>query len=552
MFTQDEGRSLEMLAVAMSEEYGVSVVCNGQIAETSRSTSTGRTTITIPSIPLTDKNYRAILRGYVDHEVGHVRFTDFDERINGPLRHPEFAGAIRNVANIFEDIAIERGMGECFPGCRRNLRSFSTLLFLEHDSTFLPRPLPPLDADQVLETLLPKGKAGVHDLAARIWASVTQYVLYRARCDILPRFSRRLPLFREPLERFAPGLADRLEPLLARVPAEGKSTEANNALALELIRTALDHFVELAGRPDHFFTEEMLKSLRWILRNGGTAKDSVDISRMAELLVDMVAQTIDPSLLENQITLHDAKGSDEWEARLEDLSPEEQLEALQASAKMDAQMQALLQSFELNRAGPFRAGRLDTKALHKLFTCRSDIFFRQLERRKVNTEVVLCIDMSGSMHFNDKALLASKALFSLAHCLTKIRGLVFSIIGFYDNHVVDVLRAGDRVTPRMRIIPDGGTMCGNTLKFAMQTFSAARDMRKIVIMITDGDANDADNFERIIARARKSRIEFLGVGIQDRHILQYLPPEECCIIAEIRQLAEEILRMLRRKMGVEN
>ena len=76
-------------------------------------------------------------------------------------------------------------------------------------------------------------------------------------------------------------------------------------------------------------------------------------------------------------------------------------------------------------------------------------------------------------------------------------------------------------------------------------------MRKIAIMITDGDANDGDDFEKAIARARRAGVEFLGVGIQDEHILQYLPEDECCIISEVHELAAEILRMLRRKLGVE-
>lgn len=74
------------------------------------------------------------------------------------------------------------------------------------------------------------------------------------------------------------------------------------------------------------------------------------------------------------------------------LSREEQKEALQASAKMAAQMQAL-QSFVLNREGPFRQGKLKTRNLHKLFNGRDDIFVRRSDKRSLNTEIVPCIDM---------------------------------------------------------------------------------------------------------------------------------------------------------------
>ncbi len=548
MYQEMESRTLEMLAVAMSEEYGVTVVCNGQMAETTFAQDSGRAVITIPSIPIQDRYYRALLRGYVDHEVGHVRFSDRVLLTDGPLRYPHYAGSLKNITGIFEDIVVERDMGESFPGCRRNLRTFSTLIYLEHSSPILPPPLEPVDAETALERLA-EGDLPPREIPYLIWTAFTQYLLFRARSDVLPRFKNRLQLFREPVDIFSPGLADLVEPCLAQV-ATAKSTRNTMDLALQVIEIALHYFEDFAEK-EGWFTPQMLNVLRWILRNGGSAKDTVDIARAAELLVGEVARTIDPALLDNQITLHNGIGSEVWENRIAELSRSDQLETLKASAKMDAQMQALLQSFELNRSGPMRRGRLNTNALHKLFICRDDVFYRRVERRKVNTEIVLCIDMSGSMRFDNKALLASKSLFSLATCLAKIRGLDFSIIGFFDNQVVDILRHGDRVSGRMSILPDGGTLCGCALKYAMQTFSASLEMRKIVIMITDGDANDGDDFERAIGRARKSGVEFLGVGIQDEHILQYLPEGECCIISEVHELAAEILRMLRRKLGVE-
>jgi len=364
-----------------------------------------------------------------------------------------------------------------------------------------------------------------------------------------------LSRFRGPVDLLAPSFTDKLEPILAGIQERGNSTAENILLAREVLDAAQRFFFENAsdaGYKGFALSPEMLRTLQWILRNGGSSQESVDIARAAELMVDATVSEMDPRFLENHISIHDAMGSKVWQERVKNLSEQERLEALQASAKMEAQMQGLLQSFLLNRSAPMRNGRLNTNTLYKLFTGKSDIFFKKVDRRRVNTEIVLCIDMSGSMRFENKALLASKALFSLAHSLARIRGITFSIIGFFDNHVVDILKSGHFVTPRMNIVPDGGTLCGSALKFAMQTFSASSDPRKIVIMLTDGDANDAENFEDVIARARKSGVEFLGVGIQNTFILQYLPEEECCIIADLGELAPEILRMLRKKMGIEH
>lgn len=144
-------------------------------------------------VPLTDKGnprYRTLVRGFIDHEVGHVRFTDFsvlDMRSYltnlPPLDHanillargkqelgqnlfkgfanPTLAGVayavaryalifrgvvettaqdsfmqfgnnfIRCVWNIIEDVWIERKMAAMFPGARVNLKRIEHVLFVD-------------------------------------------------------------------------------------------------------------------------------------------------------------------------------------------------------------------------------------------------------------------------------------------------------------------------------------------------------------------------------------------------------------------------------------
>ena len=171
-----------------------------------------------------------------------------------------------------------------------------------------------------------------------------------------------------------------------------------------------------------------------------------------------------------------------------------------------------------------------------------------MEQRHLNTEIVIAVDMSGSMHLNDKDLMASKALYAVVHCLRRIRGLLVQVIGFFDNNIVEILRRHDRVSPRIRIVANGGTLCGNAVQYAMQQFTGSRSSRKIIMMITDGDANDTGEFHDAIVRAKKAGLEFLGLGIMDEHITRYLDEEECCVIEDLRRLAPEIFRMLRARL----
>lgn len=546
MHTQEIAtRTLEMVAVAMSEEYGIKVVCNGQRAYTSYSQNTKKPVITIPSIPLTDDNYRSLLRGYVDHEVGHVRFTDAAYLSDALMNDLEIVGSLKTISSIYEDIYVERKMGESFPGCRRNLRKLGALIYMERH----PVPVP---ARAVLENLREK-RLTPQDVPYHLWTAVIQYILYRVRREALPKLERMLPAFQEPVDILAPGLAASLEPILARVSAQGVSTQANLDLAREtlaIVKKYFFNFWEWPERRQAKIPQGVLEGLQWLMRNGGCATDTVDIGKSAENLIDQLLKDVDENLLKNNITNHHAYGSPLWKERVLSLSEEERMEALQAAAMMDAQMQALLQSFALNRSGPTKTGKLNTNSLYKLYTCANNVFYKNIDKRAINTEIVLCIDMSGSMAFYDKSVMASKSLFSVAHSLSKIRGIAFSIIGFFDNHVLDILRAGDRVSSRMKILPDGGTLCGAALKFAMQMLTNSRSSRKVVMMLTDGDANDGEDFEQAISRAKKDGVEFLGIGILDDHILRYLPQDECCVIGDLRQLATEILRMLRKKLGI--
>ncbi len=539
-FQQLETQSLELVAVALSEEYGIKVVCGGRRAETTYLPN-GRPLITIPSIHHEDPNYLALLRGYIDHEVGHVRFTDRAYIDQALLDNVSVIGSLKTVFFIYEDLYIERMMGECFPGCRRNIRKLVALVLAKERQA-------PVPARAILQDMA-KGTMHTHDLPYQAWTATTQYILYRVRSESSAELAGLLPEYREAAEWLAPGLTELLEPVLARVQTEGTNTRANMALARETLGIA-DAFFRKHWRLDRKedMPADLLELIRWVLRNGGRAADSVDVAKSAMHMVDEILNNVDEATLERNVTIRHEYGGPVWKERLEFLSESEQREALQAAAMMDAQMQSLLQTFVLNRDGPFRIGRLNTNALYKLYTCDTKIFCKNVEKRNLNTEIVIAVDMSGSMNFSDKCLMASKALYAVVHCMKQIRGLLFNVIGFFDNNIIDILRRHDRVSPRIKIVAAGGTLCGSTVQYAMQRFTGSWSSRKIIMMITDGDANDTEEFHDVIARAKKAGLEFLGVGILDEHITRYLDKEECCVINDLHQLAPEIFRMLRTKL----
>lgn len=99
----------------------------------------------VPFSPyMTEEQWR-YLRGYIDHECGHVKFTDFKTYANmyrsvvaDCLQYkPKASVTLKDflhdyasmVINILEDVRIERLMGIDFPGSRTNLNTLSEYLF---------------------------------------------------------------------------------------------------------------------------------------------------------------------------------------------------------------------------------------------------------------------------------------------------------------------------------------------------------------------------------------------------------------------------------------
>ena len=99
----------------------------------------------VPFSPyMTEEQWR-YLRGYIDHECGYVKFTDFETYANmyrsvvaDCLQYkPKASVTLKDflhdyasmVVNILEDVRIERLMGIDFPGSRTNLNTLSEYLF---------------------------------------------------------------------------------------------------------------------------------------------------------------------------------------------------------------------------------------------------------------------------------------------------------------------------------------------------------------------------------------------------------------------------------------
>lgn len=147
--------TLAQVASVISDEYGVRVRVSGSEACTGRDSTTKKWVITVPAINVNEK-YVDTMRGYIDHEAGHVRFSDMDVLVQTMTNEPWF---VRSALNIFEDVYVEKKMSRNFPGCARNLRVAADILFA-HDYQ-----VPEDVVEAMLDYLLFKARYDVHRAA---------------------------------------------------------------------------------------------------------------------------------------------------------------------------------------------------------------------------------------------------------------------------------------------------------------------------------------------------------------------------------------------------
>jgi cobaltochelatase CobT len=231
------------------------------------------------------------------------------------------------------------------------------------------------------------------------------------------------------------------------------------------------------------------------------------------------------------------------------------------SARLSARLQGLVQASRMDRPRPMRSGRrLDTRKLHRVAMADARIFARKSHRIAPNTAVHLLVDLSGSMHATihrsdgtetTRAGSALESALALALALDGIPGVTVAATAFPG-------RAGtpDRVTRMVRHgqspgacagafvqAPRGGTPMAQALWYAAADLLACREERRMLVVLTDGEPDDASEVLRLLGLCRQAGIETVGVGIGIR--VRHLFPT-AIEVTEAKDLKRELFGVAER------
>ena len=565
-------RSLPLVASVLGRKYGVKVEMGGADAYTD-----GKT-IHLPAMPSeVPDTLLAMVRGFLDHEAGHVRETDFTA-----LQEARLSPIEMHVWNTLEDWRVEHRLAALFPGCRHNFDWLIAHLFGSND---WDEPTEP--AANILNWLL---------LEVRSW-------------DVLSLSRQRDSLARQ-VDRDFPGLRAKIKRVLRLVRTKCDSTQDAIKYAREIV-CALDQYANPVSQPEPLAesqsqaepsaggpSERSARSAQSDPDGQGDkndqpegADDSLpDEGQDADADQDGLSEPDDGDVLESsgvgEVSEHAREhvqsllgaGEDALPQNLGNilasvlnnasrdsvqssiavavqtsknagpLSGDDIQEARQVCNALRSRLGGLLQTKVLARAAGGRRGRLDTGQLHRLAVSDPRVFRIKADRVGIDTAVHILLDCSGSMV--RRIHLACQACYAVASALeaSKINIAVTAFPGTQTpdgsySTIAPVIRHGQKVSPNLDLSPAGGTPMGEALWWVMQEMLPLVEKRKLVLIVTDGDPDSVDCATQAIEQGRRAGFEIYGIGITSQAIMGLLPGRSVVVNA-MPELAPAMFTLL--------
>lgn len=553
--------ALPIVAAHYGEKFGVKVII-GQDAYTDGET------ITVPNVS-EDYPNKDVIWGYLAHEAGHVRSTDFSkfgEVSRQPLK--------KHILNILEDSRVESEMFSDFPGCRRDLDSL--VRYMSDTGMFSPVSAEDHPASVMTGTML-------------FW--LRTHHLMQPTDDLLKQSQQVLEAV------FPIGVCTRLEVLL-RKNSKCKSTGDCLVLA-ESIYSMLEDESEKEPPEDSEDDQSEQDSGGEDDDShdpqGSDGSDSGDAYDEGGDSSDQDAYGDQPSEVgssgaENQkfqnlkaaLAAGDEDcGEDAFEALREELSenacnqgdpnyctvpvaPDMHNDAsaggylldevLSTTSKVRSQLQGLVQASRRSKEVARRSGKkLCGKKLSRVVVGDMRVFSTKNPRVKANTAIHILVDLSGSMS-GGSDVIAKQAALAVGLALEGIKG-VNPAVTFFGGYAGDPVRAAVRHGKSVRQAAGafaggfgGGTPMAEALWYAAFELSKCPEARKIIIPITDGSPDNPAACTTVINLCDKALIEFAAIGI--RYNVSHLF-SNCIVINGVDELRTTLFGLVRDKLTVE-
>ena len=197
------------------------------------------------------------------------------------------------------------------------------------------------------------------------------------------------------------------------------------------------------------------------------------------------------------------------------LSQEDIILGDRMAVQLASRMSSVLQTRSLVKRGTGSVGtRLDNHKLYRPAVGDARIFRHDIPGRTPDVEIMCLVDTSGSM-YGDSISTVNQTVYAIVKATQNIRGCAVGIMSF--NSLMESVKDMHTPVPPVRLTrmkANGGTFLGSALMRVLDCFTE-KARRHVVIILTDGMADDLPILSSALDRAEQNAIEVYGLGIGD-------------------------------------
>jgi len=575
-------QALPIVASHYGEMFGVKVAI-GEWAETDGET------ITLPNIS-EEFAHKDVIWGLLVHESAHVKYTDFTvlKRIkaNESLRF--------SLLNAIEDTRIESEMMNCFPGVRHDLNVVMDYMKMTDMLSSVSQTNAPgqviaakvhywgaakllqqesMDellktADNAMQEIFPQG------VCTRLEVLLRKISKCSSTSDCLDLTDSILVMLEEEAKKEeekankpddskddnqngtgndqdkkdsqkSSDLANQDE--TDNSQPEPKSSDNNQKSDQTNANSGTDNQKKEALSPDKKDNAKAAQQIRDALNSSNDDMDKDAYEQLKAKLSQEASQNVDDSYC----TVPIAPETDGDPARGQKLLSDVQ----GTTSKLRAQLVGLVQATRRNRNQARKKGRrLVGNRIHRVLSGDLRIFNKREDRTQANTAVHVLTDLSGSMN-GHKERTAREASLSIALALEAIPG-VSPAVTYFSGDSADPVRSALRHGQLVRnniahfIEPTRGvTPMAEGIWFAAFELSKLQELKKMIIVVTDGVPSNKKACHKVIELCEGSDIEMVGIGINSPKVDAFF--NRSIQINSVDELRSTLFQLMRDKLTIE-
>lgn len=465
--------ALAATASILGHKHGIEVVLDPR----ANTASTDGKRITLPVVTtLGNEDHVALIEGLVDHEAMHVRHTDFSVLQNGT-----FSPLVASLGNLIEDVWGEREQAVIYPGCARSIRK-SMEVMIKLGWYRGPGDDPVLPSMLLTNWLL-------HGLLAR-WYKLPE----------LETMAR--DYHQKAAEVFGDDLSNQIWSKALEVDCV-KSTEVGYQLAQSLSDMLMAAMPSKPKKPEQ---QALAGAITQAVNAESQDCATTDAGERISCALNSYGVMGPGAKAPPKATKSEAlKPADFQYASQEERESHEQavLQARAIEVRLGSKLESLLEAKLEVQTEHKRYGRkLDSRKLSGIALGRTKVYQHCDEEEGLNTSVKLLLDASGSMHYSfggatsdtasNRITSAAAVAYAAAQVLER-HSIPFSVDLF--GSTVTEYKGFDQKWRRQReqlLTPNsGGTDTYGALIACMTQLLDRPESRKQVILVTDGEPNDA-------------------------------------------------------------